>query len=62
MGPNRWKHPKLRCAIENEIAIMRDGDKRELQVYGSHMPTAWFHTGRRCPRKKTHAVKIKRRH
>jgi hypothetical protein len=51
-GTNRWKLPDLRCAIEKEIAIMREGDTRELPVYGAHMPTASFHTGSRCPRKK----------
>ncbi|XP_052233274.1 uncharacterized protein LOC127846138 [Dreissena polymorpha] len=51
-GTNRWKLLDLRCAIEKEIAIMREGDTRELPIYGSHMPTASFHTGSRCPRKK----------
>jgi len=51
-GTNRWKLPDLRCAIEKEIAIMREGDTRELPVYGSHMPTASLHTGSRYPRKK----------
>ncbi|KAH3727777.1 hypothetical protein DPMN_053722 [Dreissena polymorpha] len=31
---------------------MREGDTRERPVYGSHMPTASFHTGSRCPWKK----------
>ncbi|KAH3814082.1 hypothetical protein DPMN_142564 [Dreissena polymorpha] len=51
-GTNRWKLPDLRCAIEKEIAIMRESDTRRLPVYDSHMLTASFHTGRRCPRKK----------
>ncbi|KAH3857890.1 hypothetical protein DPMN_100506 [Dreissena polymorpha] len=51
-GTNRWKLPDLRCAIEKGIAIMQEGDTRELPVYGAHMPTASFHTKSRCPRKK----------
>ncbi|XP_052218332.1 uncharacterized protein LOC127835952 [Dreissena polymorpha] len=51
-GTNRWMLPDLRCAIEKEIAIMREGDTRELLVYVAHMPTASFHTGSRCLRKK----------